>query len=267
MCSRHRVRAVILVVLVWWTIGGCVNKARAPIAHKSAVRPEHVTVHRADGYRVSRAPRRPTLYVVQRGDTLYSVAWRFGIDFRSLSRWNHILDPDLIYVGQRLRLNAPLKKANKAASVPGVAKTPKAATGGNVKQAGSRAKKQSTPRRVVWSWPASGSVQVVSTASGGKGIEILGSRGDAIKTAASGTVVYRGSGLRGYGQLIIVKHSEEFLSAYAHNDHLLVSEGATVKQGQQIAEMGKSDAKRVMLHFEIRRDGKAVEPLEYLPRR
>ncbi|MDA0823392.1 MAG: peptidoglycan DD-metalloendopeptidase family protein [Proteobacteria bacterium] len=122
-------------------------------------------------------------------------------------------------------------------------------------------------KRLAWMWPTSGTVQSASSALGTKGIEILGKTGQPVVAAASGTVVYSGSGLRGYGQLIIVKHNEEFLSAYAHNDKLIVSEGVAVKQGQKIAEMGNSDAKRVMLHFEIRRDGKAVEPLQYLPSR
>jgi lipoprotein NlpD len=266
MLSIHRVGAVVLIVLVW-TVGGCVNKARAPIAHKSAVRPERVTVHRAGAPPANDVLTAPASYVVRGGDTLYSVAWRFGIDFRSLSHWNRISDPNVIYVGQRLRLTAPPKTTGKRASAPTVANAPKRAQGPTIKPVASKAKKQSIPHRVIWSWPASGAVQAASTASGTKGIEISGSRGDAVKSAAGGTVVYSGSGLRGYGQLIIVKHSEEFLSAYAHNDHLLVGEGAIVKRGQQIAEMGNSDAKRVMLHFEIRRDGKAVEPLRFLPQR
>jgi lipoprotein NlpD len=121
--------------------------------------------------------------------------------------------------------------------------------------------------RISWAWPATGDVRPASSALGSKGIEIFGQRGQPVTAAAGGKVVYSGSGLRGYGRLIIVKHSEEFLSAYAHNERLLVAEGTTVKPGEQIAEMGDSEAKRVMLHFEIRRDGKAVEPLKLLPRR
>lgn len=121
--------------------------------------------------------------------------------------------------------------------------------------------------RLSWRWPARGEVQAASSALGSKGIEILGRRADPVVAAASGTVVYSGSGLRGYGRLIIIQHNEDYLSAYAHNDKLLVNEGATVKSGQRIADMGDSDAKRVMLHFEIRKDGKAVKPLQYLPRR
>jgi len=123
-----------------------------------------------------------------------------------------------------------------------------------------------TSSRLSWTWPAKGSVRPAVSALGTKGIEILGRRGQTVKSAAGGQVVYSGSGLRGYGRLIIVKHNEQFLSAYAHNERLLVTEGATVKSGESIAEMGDSEAKTVMLHFEIRRDGKAVEPLKFLPR-
>jgi lipoprotein NlpD len=253
-----------IVIILSFALVGCVNNATAPIVHKSAVRPESVTVHRAGSQQEKRAITRPASHTVQRGDTLYSIAWRFGIDFRSLSRWNRLSDPNLIHVGQRLRLSAPPNKRNKQ-PVAAQAKRPVASNQSKRVNTSITAKSKSRP--VTWSWPADGAVQAASSALGTKGIEILGKRGTPVKAAASGTVVYGGSGLRGYGALIIVKHSEDFLSAYAHNERLLVSEGVTVKADQQIAEMGDSDAKRVMLHFEIRRDGKAVEPLDYLPRR
>jgi lipoprotein NlpD len=240
---------------------GCVNTVPAPIAQKSAAPREAATVHRAGSPRTPRDSTKPTSYVVKRGDTLYSIAWRFGIDFRNLSRWNRIANPNVIQVGQRLSLKAPPVKKSKVASAT---TAPKRSSKASDKPAG---KSRLAPRRVKWSWPASGSIKASSSALGTKGIEILGTRGEPIKAASSGTVVYSGSGLRGYGQLIIVKHDEQFLSAYAHNDRLLVAEGATVKSGQRIADMGDSDAKRVMLHFEIRRNGKAVEPRDYLPRR
>ena len=130
-------------------------------------------------------------------------------------------------------------------------------------------RKDKTPKattKLSWRWPAKGKVQKARSALGSKGIEILGSRGSDVLAAANGKVVYSGDGLRGYGQLLIIKHNDVFLSAYAHNEKLLVKEGAAVRRGQRIALMGNSGTKRVMLHFEIRRNGKAVEPLNFLPR-
>lgn len=245
-------------------LGGCVNNATAPITNKSVVRPEPVTVHRAGSRQDQRAAAHPQSYIVQRGDTLYSIAWRFGIDFRNLSRWNRLSDPDLIQVGQRLWLRARPDPRSKPSAI---AKTKSVVTKKHLERLKPPATVKPKSQTVKWFWPADGSVQAASSASGTKGIEIFGQRGKPVKAAAGGTVVYSGSGLRGYGELIIVKHSEDFLSAYAHNERLLVAEGVSVKPGQQIAEMGDSDAKRVMLHFEIRRDGKAVDPLAYLPRR
>ncbi len=258
-----RPRGAILISLVI-ALSGCVNNATAPITNKSAVPRETATVHRAGRVEKKRAAIRPKSYLVQNGDTLYSIAWRFGIDFRSLSRWNRLSDPNLIRVGQRLQLRAPVQPRSKT---PAVGRK-KSSVASNIPN---RVKKpiptKSKPRPIKWSWPADGVVQAASSALGTKGIEISGVRGQSVKAAAGGTVVYSGSGLRGYGQLIIVKHSEDFLSAYAHNKRVLVTEGTAVRPGQQIAEMGDSDAKRVMLHFEIRRDGKAVEPRKYLPQR
>ena len=243
---------------------GCVNNAIAPIANKSAARPEPVTIHSASTSQKTQRLTRPAFHTVQRGDTLYSVAWGFGIDFRNLTKWNRLSNPNLIKVGQRLRLSAPPGQSNQASGT-GRVKIP--ALTNPSKQLKPPPITKASSRPIKWSWPADGSVKTASAALGTKGIEIFGQRGKPVKAAADGTVVYSGSGLRGYGALIIVKHGEAFLSAYAHNDQLLVVEGATVKSGQEIAKMGDSDAKRVMLHFEIRRDGKAVEPLKYLPKR
>jgi len=260
MFARRWLHAVFMIVLIG-VIGGCANKIQAPISQKSAARAESVTIHRAGSPQTPRDAAKPASYVVKRGDTLYSIAWRFGIDFRSLSRWNQIADPNVIRVGQRLSLKIPRAKKS---SGRGAAKVKKRTT---KRPAEPARRHNSAPLRVKWSWPANGSIQAASSALGTKGIEISGTRGEPITAAAGGTVVYSGSGLRGYGQLIIVKHNEKFLSAYAHNDRLLVAEGATVKSGQRIADMGDTDAKRVMLHFEIRRDGKAVEPRDFLHRR
>lgn len=258
-----RPRGCIVLALVL-ALCGCVNNARAPIANKSAAPRESATVHRTADPVKKRTVIRPASYVVQRDDTLYSIAWRFGIDFRTLSDWNRLPNPNVINVGQRLRLRAPVQQLSKSAANN---RTKRPAATNVSKRLKKSSPSKSRPRLIKWSWPAEGAVKVASSALGTKGIEISGVHGQSVKAAAGGTVVYSGSGLRGYGRLIIIKHNEDFLSAYAHNDRLLIAEGAAVKRGQQIAEMGDSDAKRVMLHFEIRRQGKAVEPSKYLPRR
>ena len=241
---------------------GCVKNAVAPITNKSNARQEVVTVHRAGYITKQLSPARPASYEVQSGDTLYSIAWRFGLDFRSLTRWNRLSNPHLIKTGQTLRLYALPAPPSYPRGAKKVVRPSKKLS--SIKQLPTT---KVAPLPIKWFWPAGGSVKTASSVSGTKGIEISGERGAPVKSAADGIVVYSGSGLRGYGALIIVKHNEDFLSAYAHNDKLLVAEGVTVESGQKIATMGDSDAKRVMLHFEIRRNGKAVEPLSYLPQR
>jgi len=219
--------------------------------------------------------------MVRRGDTLYSIAWRYGMDYRRLAEWNAIRQPYTIYPGQKLRLTHPPRTAATQMS-PGV--SPGAASGSPKKSAG----KTSTSKKATatasskksksgaakggsasvkgWQWPAKGKVVTSFPRSGGKGIDIAGKYGQAIVAASSGRVVYSGSGLIGYGQLIIVKHNKRYLSAYAHNNKILVKEGDTVTGGQRIAEMGRSGSNQAMLHFEIRRDGKPIDPLRYLPK-
>lgn len=251
--------AVLCVSLV--LMAACANRVPAPIAQKSPPPRNQATVHRQGTEQLPPSAKIPAQYVVRSGDTLHSIAWRYRLDYRQLARWNSLSNPNLIFARQKLRLSAPVKTRTTAKSSP--TRVPQRETA-NVK---SQAKTQSRSAALRWTWPATGSVQPATSALGTKGIEILGKRGQPVKAAAAGRVVYSGSGLRGYGRLIIVKHNEEFLSAYAHNERLLVAEGATVKSGESIAEMGDSEAKAVMLHFEIRRDGKAVEPLKLLPRR
>ncbi len=218
--------------------------------------------------------RHDSYYTVKRGETLYSLSWRYGLDYKEVAQWNDIKSPYTIYPGQRVYLNprspatarnAPRQSTTTAlpatrsaprkppplaaASVP--RKSPPLAAGGN-----------------AWQWPTRGKVirSFSATLNGKKGIDIAGQPGQPVRATSPGWVVYSGSGLRGYGRLIIIKHNSAFLSAYAHNRKLLVEEGEEVKAGQLIAELGSSGADRPMLHFEIRRDGKPVDPLGYLPR-
>ena len=234
-----------------------------------------------------RQPELPTRTVVH-GDTLYSIAWESGQDYRELAKWNRISPPYTIKPGQALRvlpptektqapakLNATSKGVNKANVEPtySTSKTGKAVASAD--KAKSKNKTRTVPSSASgktlagsWAWPADGQLlKRYSDSGSGKGLDIGGKRGQPIRAAAAGRIVYQGSGLRGYGQLIIIKHSEEFLSAYAHNDRIYVKEGDVVKRGQKIADMGNTGTDRVKLHFEIRRQGVPTDPLKFLPKR
>lgn len=225
----------------------------------------------------------PKYHTVKRGESLYSVAWKYGYDYQKLARINGIRPPYTIYTGQKLRLSAATpatsSKSSAAVSLP-------KSTGKNqdkTKENNIKLKSTSTtgtayrapdrydyPGTVQgWQWPVKGTIlrRFDPNSQGKKGIAIGGRRGTKIHAAAAGRVVYSGSGLVGYGRLIIVKHNDNYLSAYGHNDKLLVKEGEVVKAGQVLAYMGSSGTNRTMLHFEIRRNGKPVDPLRYLPRR
>jgi lipoprotein NlpD len=183
------------------------------------------------------------VYVVRAQDTVYSIAWRYGLDFRDLARWNHIGPDFRITVGQTLIL-APV--ATTAAPPRKVPKPP-----------------PSTASALTWAWPTD-RMSAPQPVSGG-GILLLGRVGQDIRAASSGRVVYNGSGIRGYGNLIIIKHGENLLSAYAHTRESLVHDGQEVTLGQVIAHMGEGAPQKPVLYFEIRRNGKPVDPLAFLP--
>ena len=226
-------------------------------------------------------------YVVQRGDTLYSIAFRFGWDWKALAARNGIVPPYLIRVGQVIRfdgrqparppvvaaapvVSAPASVRQPAAPVQAVPAPAQTAPAAPIKVTPAATPVQSVARSASgWAWPSSGAVigRFSSNGSLNKGIDIAGELGQPVLAASDGSVVYAGSGLRGYGELVIIKHSDTYVSAYGHNRRLLVREGQQVKVGQTIAEMGSTGADRVKLHFEIRRQGKPVDPLQYLPRR
>ncbi len=247
-------------------LSACAGRGPAPIEGKSvAPEPTPGVVRTAPALRAAaaRIPE-PPLHVVVRGDTLHGIAWRYGLDFRDLVRWNRLRNPDLIVVGQKLRLAAPEPAPRATASrTPAASPAPRPVQ----PQAPPPSPPAQPARPLSWQWPAEGKVTRAQTVSGSRGVEIRGTRGQSVKAAAGGAVVYSGSGLRGYGELIIIKHDETYLSAYAHNEARLVGEGEHVRGGQQIARMGDTDSRDVMLHFEIRRNGKTVDPFRYLPRR
>lgn len=224
-------------------------------------------------------------YLVRRGDTLYSIAFRFGWDWKALAARNGIASPYLIRVGQVIRFDGrqPTRRAVVAAAPAVTRPAPNGRPVAPLKSPTVRTQAQSpvpikttqatTPVQSVarsasgWAWPASGVVigRFSSNGSLNKGIDIAGDLGQPVLAASDGSVVYAGSGLRGYGELVIIKHSDTYVSAYGHNRRLLVQEGQQVKVGQTIAEMGSTGADRVKLHFEIRRQGKPVDPMQYLP--
>lgn len=207
-------------------------------------------------------------HTVATGETLYSIAWRYNLEFKDLARANGLSDPYILRPGQRLNLDltqSPLVERVETPSSNSVRIRSRSQTS----PAQEDTKLSSQNAQLRWRWPSSGTVLAKFSGAQGlnKGIDIAGKKGDSVLAAESGTVVYAGSGLRGYGQLIIVKHNEEYLSAYAHNDKLLAVEGDPIKAGQKIAEIGSTGTDRDKLHFEIRLEGKPVDPLRYLPSR
>ena len=208
--------------------------------------------------------QRPKTFVVRKGDTLYSIARYQGLNHKLLARWNALSAPYAIYPGKTLKLRPPAASSK--------VKTHRASRGKKTAATANSARVVSKPlpKRVkAWQWPAKGKLVKTFNArdTSRKGIGIAGNRGQSIRAAAGGKVVYSGNGLIHYGNLVIIKHSNSFLSAYAHNRSLLVKEGDQVKVGQTIAQMGTIENGRARLHFEIRKSGKPVNPLRYLPKR
>ena len=239
---------------------------------------------------------KPGYYAVRPGDTLIRIGLENGQNWRDIVRWNGIENPNLIEVGQVLRVVPPGTDAGAAAAKPvpaaraearpldakvpassasmpagSAASVPTAVVAASAPAPAQASSAAPPPREgdddVNWMWPASGAVSGGFEDGKSKGLAILGKAGDPVLAAADGRVVYAGSGLRGYGNLVIVKHNSTYLTAYAHNQSLLVKEDQPVRRGQKIAEMGATDAERVQLHFEIRRQGKPIDPSKLLPQR
>ena len=224
--------------------------------------------------------RRLKTHVVAAGETLYSIAWRYDLNFERLAEVNGIDASYRIVPGQQLslemdkRFSASPPRPSRAVkpTAPSTPPSRSSLSTRSVKQSNSVTKApepQSSGKTLRWFWPTDGQVIKKFFADNGrhKGIDLGGKVGQPVLAASPGVVVYAGSGLRGYGKLIIIKHNDEFLSAYAHNRKLLAKEGEQVSSGQQIAEMGSSGTESVKLHFEIRFDGQPVDPLKYLPPR
>jgi lipoprotein NlpD len=216
-------------------------------------------------------------HIVQAGETLYGISFRFGLRYQDVAEWNQLDDVTVIHVGQRLSLRAPSAVTGASPRVASPITAPAAVVAAPTVPVVAPATPTITPaaRPVTaiatgapaWRWPTSGQIigRFVAGDQTQQGIDIAGSAGQPVIAAADGVVVYSGAGLVGYGELIIIKHNDQWLSAYAHNRRRLVAEGAQIKAGDVVAEMGRSGAIRDMLHFEIRLNGKPVDPLQYLP--
>lgn len=288
----------VCIILAAAVLAGCSSRGRyAPVMERGSAAKKSATagaLRDQDG--------RPQVYVIAKGDTLYSIAFNYGLDYREVADLNNIQNPDVIHIGQEIRLfpastSTPVKSVPESKSVPEnkpqptyVKEWPKAVRLNYSEQAIAQIEKMQAeiPKaapvivakaedkgisttdegdgELAWGMPAAGKlVGEFSESANRKGIDIAGKLGQAVVASAAGKVVYSGSGLRGYGKLVIIKHNKIYLSAYAHNDQVLVKEGQNVGKGQQIAAMGNTDADQVKLHFEIRKLGKPVDPAKYLP--
>ena len=271
-------RRLLVLALIALVLVGC---GRANVVQRER--------HTAAPARVQQAIPATGEYRVARGDTLYGIAFRHGLDYRDVARFNGIRPPYTIYPGQIIRLrpdavattrpsarpSSPARTANtppprstgQAAPPPTTRTPPPARPATPPPTATSPAPSARGP--IAWRWPADGQLvgRFVAGDQTRQGVDIAGNAGQPVRASADGVVVYSGAGLVGYGELVIIKHSDEWLSAYGHNRRRLVAEGESVKAGQQVAEMGRTGASRDMLHFEIRRNGKPVDPLPLLPGR
>ena len=275
-------------------LAGCATRThRAPVEQRASTPPAAATAEAPRVLPGAENAGKPGYYTVKPGDPLIRISLDAGQNWRDLVKWNNLDNPNLIEVGQVLRVvppgvdpsvpaarpvapprieTRPLDSkpvASAGASAPTSSSSPAAASpssGPNTPAAPPAAASKDYDD-VTWSWPAAGPVVGTFDEAKRKGIAVGGRAGEPVLAAADGKVVYAGSGLRGYGNLVIIKHNATYLSAYAHNQTLLVKEDQPVKRGQKIAEMGASDAERVQLHFEIRKQGRPVDPLKLLPAR
>ncbi len=264
----RRVAVLLSVLALVVQLGGC-GSTRTPAPVRDASPKSRVAAKPAF------TPTPAGYYRVMSGDTLFKIAFENGLDFPSLAAWNGLPDPNQIQAGMLLRLTPP-KPTVTTTPVPAPAEVaqrtlpaePTLPASSPPKPMPPAAQKPLEDDRVPdnWTWPSRGDLLTRFGEGRSKGIDIGGIRGQYVLAAAPGKVAYVGSGLRGYGKLIIIRHGKTLLSAYAHNARIMVKEGQEVAAGQVISEMGDSDTDRVKLHFEIREYGKPVDPLDYLPR-
>lgn len=285
------------IVVALLLLAGCAGTLKAPVIERtqSSAKPAAQTSKSAIAKKAASeksADWRPDSYIVKKGDTLYAIGLEYGFDYKDIARWNEITAPTYtIKVGQALKLKAPAGIESSPVVAAAAAAAPASATpeGTVVSAIKTEAAPQPKPldepvsaaaeakadvtkpvektvddNAVEWGWPAVGKI-LTRFSDTSKGLDISGSVGQPVLSAASGKVVYSGNGLRGYGKMVIIKHNATYLSAYAHNSQIVVKEGQDVVKGQKIAEMGNSDTDSVMLHFEIRKLGQPIDPEKFLP--
>ena len=266
-------------------LAGCGSKGihRAPVEDRGdrvskpaavAMDPNTAVVKQLPGFENA---GKPGYYTVKPGDRMIRIGLDNGQSYKDIARWSNIENPDRIEVGQVLRVvppageavSRPVTQASAApittTQLPPVSASKQAAPPVAAPASPTPATQPASEEEIALIWPSNGAVSATFDEVKNKGLDISGKAGDPVLAAADGKVVYAGAGLRGYGNLIILKHNNTFLTAYAHNQSLLIKEDQTVRKGQKIAEMGSTDADRVKLHFEVRRQGKPVDPSKYLP--
>lgn len=249
-------------------LAACTTGTRAPVVDMSGAKP-------ADTASTAGA----STYVIRPNDTLYSIARAHNVSWQDLATWNNITDPSQLRVGQSLSIRGAGGASAPAANTPSTVAQAEPIGGSGVQQrpldgatpapgpSEPTAPAAVNPSGIDWLWPASGKIIAGFNQALNKGVDIEGAVGDPVVAAADGVVVYSGSGLRGYGNLLIIRHNASYLSAYAHNSKLIAKEGQNVRRGEKIAELGQSDAPSPRLHFEIRRGGTPDDPMKYLPQR
>jgi lipoprotein NlpD len=302
--------ARLMLVLLLPIIGGCASHAPAPVEERGG---GPAVAKPAAPMSAAVTDSRAGYYTVKKGDTLYSIALDNGQDYKDVAAWNNLENPNLIKIGQQLRVTPPDNGAPVAVAKPvtssapvdvkpaaapvssnteilkrepkggklaysdeALAKARQGETGDKPAEARSEPKPadaKPVDKPVVagddveWMWPANGKLIAPFADGGSKGVDIAGKAGDPVLAAASGVVSYAGAGLRGYGNLVVLRHNATYLSVYAHNSKILVKEKQTVTKGQKIAEIGSTDSDSPRLHFEIRHQGKPADPQKFLPAR
>ena len=272
-------------LLIGAFLSGCTVPRPAPVESRAVKPQEKPTGFFSNSDR--RKEEKNGFYIVQEGDTLFGIALAFGQNWRDIASWNSLSDPDKISVGQKLRVKPLSENLAGAVTIPldtqKGKKVEEMTTGKSVTKNNELALKDPLPAvtpdsvngrenpnlisNLSWIWPANGQIIEQFSESNSKGISIAGVSGEAVYASETGKVVYSGNGLRGYGNLVILKHNEDFITAYAHNQEILVKEGESVNKGQKIAKMGMTDADRPKLLFELRKGGKPIDPMNFLPSR
>lgn len=283
-------QCLVLAALILLVAGCAPSRVPAPVENRTVFKTKPATKEGASEIRAGSSQPAPAgFYRVRKGDTLIGISLDHGVSWRDLADWNSLQNPNLIEVDQLIRINPPGSEARVASVSPRPApiapSAPPAPSTASTEvrpisppqsqpqvpaapsPAQQTASVSSSSGSPALSWPTNGRVIAQFADPGYKGVAFSGQEGDPVLAAGDGRVVYSGSGLRGYGNLVIVKHEGDFLTAYAHNRKILVNEGQAVKRGQQIAELGSTDSDIPKLHFEVRLSGKPVDPMKYLAQR